>query len=74
MTGMTRKRKKQPEHCASLTGAVQGDITPMVAHDLLRNGQAKSGASLFAIAYKGLENALADGLGDARPVVRNADL
>src|SRR5580693_4999005 len=46
----------------------------MVAHDLLRNGQAKSSPPLFAITYKGLENERADGFGDARTVVPNSDL
>jgi hypothetical protein len=70
---MTRKRKIKPEQGASLTGAIQVDIPTMVAPNLLRNGQPQSGTPLFAIAYKGLENQMANGLGNARAVVRNAD-
>jgi len=64
----------KPDQCAFIRFRFQVDLPSVAAEDLLNNGQAKSRAPCLAVGYKGLEDCMAEGFGDARPIVRDVDL
>src|SRR5258706_7028744 len=63
--------ERNPKNGSSVRSALQQNLATVVLHDLLYDCKSKPGAVLFAEAYKGMKQFVANRFCNARTVVRD---
>src|SRR6185437_823774 len=67
-------RDRNSEGCAFGRSALNRDLSPMVLHDLLHDGEPKSRPIFFALTYERFKDGIADARGNSAPVVTNSNV
>src|SRR5436305_10920248 len=63
-----------PENSASLWGPFYANFPPVILHDLLNDRESQARTILLAITDEGMEEPVADGVGDAGAIIGHGDM